>query len=439
MFSLRVGHGLACMKSRASSLSHARRFLSVRATVAPECAAVDASSAHADRMAQVMDIHSSTGHQNAASLLRTPLLEPRFWTGEQAVDEALFTLDFAGRGLPDIASELAAEGSAAVPQDVREQIQETYDRAGIVLARNTGLDDNLAAMRALSQVILTETMEYDGGSNSRGEILSNVFETGAPAVAWLHYHHEMAYVGRSTRQISFACTAAVGDGKATGATFVSEAIGHTNALMATPLGPKLRDLGICYVRCLPDRDTGLSDSITADDSPVYNFWQNSFGVETVAEAEAEANKQGLEFEWGPNRFLRTKYYVDAFEYCPRLDRNLLYAAVADDSIWFDTWPGVMHLPTMDDPSTSHEYDRPLKITFGDGSDFTREELHTLIDVYDQHGVRIDWRAGDVAIMCNHQWAHGRPGYTLLPGQRRELAVMLGKTYERVGQLDGKGP
>jgi hypothetical protein len=36
--------------------------------------------------------------------------------------------------------------------------------------------------------------------------------------------------------------------------------------------------------------------------------------------------------------------VSAYEYYPPLDRNLLYSSVADDSMWFDTWPRVQHLP-----------------------------------------------------------------------------------------------
>lgn len=100
-------------------------------------------------------------------------------------------------------------------------------------------------------------------------------------------------------------------------------------------------------------------------------------MDTPEEAEAIARSTGLEVEWGPNRFMRTKYTVSAFEYvacrvgcecglclltcvlasryCPYTDRNLLYAAVADDSMWFDTWPGVRHLPTMETVDQSHEY------------------------------------------------------------------------------------
>ena len=97
-------------------------------------------------------------------------------------------------------------------------------------------------------------------------------------------------------------------------------------------------------------------------------------------------------------------------------------------MWFDTWPKVMHLP----------YDqRPLKLTFGDLTEMTREEKALFVEVYDRFGVPIDWSVGDIALICNYRWAHGRPGIVLQGDERRELGVLLGETFERVGDVDGK--
>ena len=40
----------------------------------------------------------------------------------------------------------------------------------------------------------------------------------------------------------------------------------------------------------------------------------------------------------------------AFEYFPRLDRNVLYASVADHGMWFDTWP-LVAAPALRGPAT----------------------------------------------------------------------------------------
>jgi len=120
-----------------------------------------------------------------------------------------------------------------------------------------------------------------------------------------------------------------------------------------------------------------------------------------------------------------------------VDKNLLYASVADDSMWFDSWPGVRKLPTMGSFDMCSEYDRPLKITYGDGTEFTREELQEFVDVYDQAGVELAWNVGDVVVIDNRRWAHGRPAYSLEGDEGRKLGVVLGDFYDRQGSLDGK--
>merc|ERR1711998_509438 len=109
-----------------------------------------------------------------------------------------------------------------------------------------------------------------------------------------------------------------------------------------------------------------------------------------------------------------------------------YSSVADDSMWFDSWPGVSELPPMQSYETATENERPLKITFGDDTEMTREELELFVDVYDQFGIPINWKQGDVAVVCNYRFAHGRPKYSLEDGEERTLGVLLGSTFDRVG-------
>ena len=90
--------------------------------------------------------------------------------------------------------------------------------------------------------------------------------------------------------------------------------------------------------------------------------------------------------------------------------------------------GVQHIP----------YDqRPLKLTFGDLTEMTREEKQLFVDVYDRFGVPINWNVGDVAVVCNWRWAHGRPGIHLDAGEERELGVVIGAPFERIGDITGK--
>eukprot|EP00122_Pirum_gemmata_P002731 Pgem_evm1s2463 len=374
-------------------------------------------------------INTSTTKQGLAALeeepsYKTEAIVPVYWKAENLFSESLYKVDCSEYNLPE---RISSNGSLDVPKALREDVQEKYHQTGLVHMFNTGLKQP-ETMNQLSKIIITNPMTYKAGANARDGIIENVYETGAPSSAHLHYHHEMAYVAQSPLSLSFCCDEAT-PGK--GWTFVSGQEYMTPAILKTELGQKLKEKGLCYVRCLTDREAYKNTK--TDESTVYNHWQKSFETEDPEEAVRIANSKGLECEWGndpngPGRYLITKYYVSAFEYCPAVDKNLMYASVADDAMWFDSWPGVSEIPPEK---------RPLKLTYGDDSEFTREEFREWIDLYDQFGVPIKWEVGDVAILCNYRWAHGRPAYHLEKNEKRHLGVVLGDLFQRVGDLPEK--
>ncbi len=340
------------------------------------------------------------------------IIEPKWWTGTPAISPELFTID---------GSEYRIAGAPLAPSDeLAERMQKTFDDIGLVHVINTGLTD-MQAMRLIATQVLKNQRKYEGGANPRKALQPNVYEVGAPLIAALHYHHEMAYIGSSTKMLGFMCNKIPSEG---GYTYVSDNVAATKSILSTPFGQKLKKLGICYHRDLTDRDA-FKDRV---EYGVYNHWQLSMLTEDPDEAIEEARARGLTAEWGENRKLKTRYITSAFEYCPQLDRNLLYSSMADDGAWFDTWPLVQHLPAEE---------RPLKLTFGDLTEMTREEKQLFIDIYDRHGMPIPWKVGDVALICNYRFAHGRPGVDLKEGEERELGVLIGESFERQETFDDK--
>ena len=200
--------------------------------------------------------------------------------------------------------------------------------------------------------------------------------------------------------------------------------------MQTELGQKLKDKGLCFIRRMTDGEKQLSSS--QGNNKVYNHWQQSWMTNDPAEATQKANAQGLEVEWihhpTDGRIMQTKYYKSAFEYIPVLDRNIMVTSIADDGEWFDNWPGIMDVP---------QEDRPMEMLFGDDTPISFEEKQEWVDAYDNFGIPIAWSPGDVAVVCNMRFAHGRPGIELLPGEKRELGVMLGPLFERRETVEGK--
>jgi hypothetical protein len=340
------------------------------------------------------------------------VIEPRWWTGTPALPAESFTIDCSDYAMDD--GDLDRDGELA------RRMNAMFDETGLVHLVNTRLTD-LPSMREFARLVVEHEMRYKGGANPRDSLAKSVYEVGAPLDAWLHYHHEMAYIGRSTTMLGFLCHKALPD---RGYTFVSDSLRATDAILETEFGQKLKRLGICYHRNLTDREAFRG----TDQIGVYNHWQKSMMTDDPDEAIAMARSRGLEAEWGPDRLLKTRYYVSAFEYFPQLDRNVLYSSVADDGMWFDSWPRVMHLP----------YDeRTLKLTFGDDTEMTREEKQLFVDVYDRFGIPIPWSVGDIAIVCNFRFAHGRPDIHLEDGESRELGVVIGESFDRVGDLPDK--
>merc|ERR1712037_550007 len=48
------------------------------------------------------------------------------------------------------------------------------------------------------------------------------------------------------------------------------------------------------------------------------------------------------------------------------------------------------------------------------------------ECYEENGIPIAWKKGDLAIICNYRTAHGRPAYELDKDERRDLAVIWGR-------------
>jgi hypothetical protein len=66
-----------------------------------------------------------------------------------------------------------------------------------------------------------------------------------------------------------------------------------------------------------------------------------------------------------------------------------------------------------------------------------EEKQLFLDIYDDFGIPINWKVGDIALICNYRFAHGRPSVKLKEGEQRELGVLIGESFERLQTFDDK--
>ena len=228
---------------------------------------------------------------------------PKFWTGQPDVPFEDFQIDCSKFQMDKIVQKTTINGVTETFTDdnfhetkaLKDEMSYKFNKVGAVQLIKTGLED-MTSMEKVSKLVSGKGMKYEGGANLRGYVEKNVYDTGAPLEAHIHYHTEMAYVKESTKWLAFLCEHGCRDPKK-GGTFLSDKIKATDTLMNRypKLGNKLKEKGICYVRKLPDlkffEDNNLDKSI------VYNFWQTSMQTEDMDEAVKVANRKGLEVEW----------------------------------------------------------------------------------------------------------------------------------------------
>jgi len=343
---------------------------------------------------------------------------PQWFKKENVIDPEKYIVDAGGS---------VSHEDLHPSSNLSQEMKSKYEDVGLVHVVNTGIQNDLALQRDIARIIMTEETVYEGGANPRNKVEANVYDVGAPLEAWLHYHHEMTYKEHSCKNLAFLCKHAVESRDGVGWSFVSDSVQVHDAIIQTELGKKLQSKGICFIRMMTD-----ARAHAGDNDKVYNHWQQSWMTDNPIEAEEAAKKQGLHVEWierpGEGRMMKTRYYKSAFEYVPFLDRNIMFTSIADDGEWFDSWPGIKEVP--------HE-ERPLEMMFGDDTPFTLEEKQLWTDAYDEFGIPIKWKPGELAVFCNYRFAHGRPAVDLLPGEKRELGVMLGAPFKRVETVTGK--
>merc|ERR1712131_157115 len=125
-----------------------------------------------------------------------------------------------------------------------------------------------------------------------------------------------------------------------------------------------------------------------------------------------AKNQGLEVAWGPNRFLKTRWRMSPFEYCPALKKNVFYSTLTVGPHLHDFYPGVCELSYANSFEEMDENCRPIMATFGGGQPYERQDYLNIRDAYDEGAFPVGGAngmdEGDIVIVCNRRFAHGRP-------------------------------
>jgi alpha-ketoglutarate-dependent taurine dioxygenase len=285
---------------------------------------------------------------------------------------------FVERNRPAVVGLVAAEGRVLF--------------RGFALAGSTGFRRTMGA-------VSERFVDYVYGSTPRTPVANDVYtSTEYPAEQFIPLHNEMAYSRRWPMRIWFACVRPAEQG--------GETPLAASASVLAALDPAL-------VRLFEERKVRY----TRRYGPELDLsWQRTFGTDERGEADRICRSRGIEAAWLPDGTLVTT------QVCAAVARH----PVTAERLWFNQ-AHLFHRSSLGAELAALLERRhgglPRDATFGDGSPIPEALLAEIKSAYRENEQCFGWQAGDVLLLDNMRWAHGRRPFQ---GRRR---VLVGMTDE----------
>jgi hypothetical protein len=313
--------------------------------------------------------------------------------------------------------------------------QEELVQTGKVLLRNAPIKEAADVARVSATVWggkPDQFMErYALGVTTRNKASRGVFEVNLePPDLPVTQHTEMSYLDDFPGFIAFFAKQAAREG---GKTVVSDNVAISNALPPA-FKERLRREGVQYHRRL-----ACAEATTARPClPCYKTWQSAFGTSSRAAAQAAVDSATDSLEWrDTDGSLSWKSHRPAFhllggpprEGSEEVMMNQLYtlhASLIDHST--EIYGKYAGLPPDEQPYTSR---------WGSGEEFCDDDIVAIGELIEAHSQVVDLRSGDLVILDNRRWGHGREPYD---GGPREILVAMSTAVQRrtvhvPGELD----
>jgi hypothetical protein len=252
-------------------------------------------------------------------------------------------------------------------------------------------------------------MGYKQGTNNREDLGEGVLNVGSePHFTYIHQHNEMSYTDEWPGRFMLGCIEPPKEG--TGITTICD-----NRLITKELPNKLYEKalnkGIKYYRNFTNKHV--------DNKIVYNHWQDSFLTEDMKEVEKDCISKNINFKWNNDNSLKLEYNKPAFIYHPTTNEILFFNAGFQNQIFLDEWHPY---------NSMKKEDKPLRCSWGNGEEFTNEELNIFIRNSERNIIYESWEKGSIILLDNHYFTHGRIPYE--KGDKREIGVIMGNKVIR---------
>lgn len=278
------------------------------------------------------------------------------------------------------------------------QVMDLLTTHGAVVIRGLKVRGSKPFAKTLETLFAEPLLEYTYRSTPRTAMSGNVYTaTEYPADQVIPLHNENAYANRWPRWIGFCCLVPPGSGGQTPICSSARVYRDIPQQIVTEFERKK----LMYVRNYSDVDLP---------------WSEVFQTEDKAQVEAYCRSNGLAFEWHGER-LTTK----------QVTGSTLIHPVTKENLWFNQ-AHLFHISSLPEQlqqamlASLDSESLPRNCLFGDGSEIPLEYLETIRTAYQKHKLSFHWAQGDLMLLDNLRFAHGREPFE---GNRKVLTAMAG--------------
>lgn len=152
-------------------------------------------------------------------------------------------------------------------------------------------------------------------------------------------------------------------------------------------------------------------------------WTEVFQTESRDEVERYCKANGIRCSWTGRDGLQTRYVGDAAAIHP----------TSKERVWFNQ-AHLFHVTNLTEEQrsalcTSLDGEPPRNAHYGDGSPIEEQDLECIRRVYDETAISFAWQRGDLLLLDNMSFSHGREPYQ---GARKILCGMAGEHGAKAG-------